>query len=81
MLGRWWRNPRVLLLDEPSEGLAPRVVETLIEQLRTVQGAGLTMLLAEQHVGLVNELAGRIYVANRGIVQERAPAAGRHTWG
>jgi branched-chain amino acid transport system ATP-binding protein len=61
-------NPRVLLLDEPSEGLAPRLVETLIEQLRTVQGVGLTMLLAEQHAGLVKELANRAYVLDRGEI-------------
>lgn len=61
-------DPRVLLLDEPSEGLAPRLVEALIEQLRRVQGAGLAMLLAEQHVGLVQELAGHVYMLDRGIV-------------
>ena len=43
-------NPGLLLLDEPSEGLAPRVVETLVEQLQMVRSAGLAMLLAEQHV-------------------------------
>ena len=63
-------NPRVLLLDEPSEGLAPRLVETLVEQLRRVQGAGLAMLLAEQHVGLVRELASRAYVLERGVARE-----------
>ena len=62
-------NPRVLLLDEPSEGLAPRVVETLIEQLMAVQGAGLAMLLAEQHMGLVKELAGRAFVLDRGTIR------------
>lgn len=59
-------NPRVLLLDEPSEGLAPRLVETLIEQLMTVQSAGLAMLLAEQHTGLIKELASRVYALERG---------------
>jgi branched-chain amino acid transport system ATP-binding protein len=59
-------NPKVLLLDEPSEGLAPRVVETLIEQLKTVHSAGLAMLLAEQHAGLVQELASLVYTLERG---------------
>ncbi|HEY2282207.1 MAG TPA: ABC transporter ATP-binding protein [Solirubrobacteraceae bacterium] len=59
-------SPKVLLLDEPSEGLAPRVVEALVEQLRVVQGAGMAILLAEQHVGLVRELAGRVYALERG---------------
>lgn len=62
-------NPRVLLLDEPSEGLAPRVVATLAEQLLAVRGQGLTMLLAEQHLGLVAALAGRAYVLDRGRVR------------
>jgi branched-chain amino acid transport system ATP-binding protein len=67
--------PGILLLDEPTEGLAPRVVETLIEQLLRIKDAGLTMLLAEQHVGLVGELASRAYVIDRGLVRiEGEPA-------
>lgn len=60
-------DPRVLLLDEPSEGLAPRVVETLVEQLRAVRGTGLAILLAEQDVGLVNQLASHVYALERGV--------------
>jgi branched-chain amino acid transport system ATP-binding protein len=66
-------NPTVLLLDEPSEGLAPRLVETLVEQLKMAQSAGLAMLLAEQHVGLVEDLAGRVYVLERGAIHEARP--------
>lgn len=69
-------SPGILLLDEPTEGLAPRVVETLTEQLLRIKGAGLTMLLAEQHVGLVGELASRAYVIDRGMVRvEGEPAS------
>jgi branched-chain amino acid transport system ATP-binding protein len=69
-------NPGVLLLDEPTEGLAPRVVETLTEQLLRIKQAGLTMVLAEQHLGLVDELASRAYVIDRGVVRaEGEPAA------
>ncbi len=68
-------SPGILLLDEPTEGLAPRVVETLTEQLLRIKDAGLTMLLAEQHVGLVGELASRAYVIDRGLVRvEGEPA-------
>jgi branched-chain amino acid transport system ATP-binding protein len=68
-------DPGVLLLDEPTEGLAPRVVETLTEQLLRIKRAGLTMVLAEQHLGLVVELAGRAYVIDRGVVRvEGEPA-------
>lgn len=63
-------GPKVLLLDEPSEGLAPRVVEVLIEQLRRVQSAGVAMLLADQHAGLVKELASRVYMLDRGVIRE-----------
>jgi branched-chain amino acid transport system ATP-binding protein len=69
-------NPGILLLDEPTEGLAPRVVETLSEQLQRIKQAGLTMLLAEQHLGLVGDLATRAYVIDRGVVRaEGEPAA------
>jgi branched-chain amino acid transport system ATP-binding protein len=69
-------NPAILLLDEPTEGLAPRVVETLTEQLLRIRQVGLTMVLAEQHLGLVGELASRAYVIDRGVVRaEGEPAA------
>ncbi|MGA7703415.1 MAG: ABC transporter ATP-binding protein [Solirubrobacteraceae bacterium] len=62
-------DPEMLLLDEPTEGLAPRVVETLTEQLLRIKASGLTILLAEQHLGLVRELASRAYVIDRGLVR------------
>jgi branched-chain amino acid transport system ATP-binding protein len=69
-------DPGILLLDEPTEGLAPRVVETLTEQLLRIKQAGLTMVLAEQHLGLVAELASRAYVIDRGLVRvEGEPGA------
>jgi branched-chain amino acid transport system ATP-binding protein len=68
--------PGMLLLDEPTEGLAPRVVETLIEQLLRIKASGLTIVLAEQHLGLVRQLAGRAYVIDRGLVRaEGEPGA------
>jgi len=65
-------DPRLLLLDEPSEGLAPRVVETLVEHLSRVQHTGLAMLLAEQHPGLVKALASRAYRLDRGVLTSEA---------
>jgi branched-chain amino acid transport system ATP-binding protein len=62
-------NPKVLLLDEPSEGLAPRVVEVLVEQLKAVQSVGLAMLLAEQHSGLIQGLASRVCRLDGGVVR------------
>jgi branched-chain amino acid transport system ATP-binding protein len=68
-------DPGILLLDEPTEGLAPRVVETLAEQLLRIKQAGLTVLLAEQHLGLVGELASRAYVIDRGVVRAQGEPA------
>ncbi len=62
-------SPEVLLLDEPSEGLAPLVVETLEEQLRRLKSAGLTMVLTEQSVRFVSELGDRVYILENGTVR------------
>jgi branched-chain amino acid transport system ATP-binding protein len=62
-------SPEVLLLDEPSEGLAPLVVETLEEQLRRLKGAGLTMMLTEQNVRFVSALGDRVYILEKGTVR------------
>jgi branched-chain amino acid transport system ATP-binding protein len=62
-------NPSLLLLDEPSEGLAPLVVEMLAAQLAGLKGTGLTMLVAEQNVHFVSELGDRVYVLEKGLVR------------
>jgi branched-chain amino acid transport system ATP-binding protein len=62
-------NPRVLLLDEPSEGLAPLVVQMLREQLGRLKATGLTMILAEQNVHFVSELGDRVYILEKGMVR------------
>ncbi|MBI4640423.1 MAG: ABC transporter ATP-binding protein [Candidatus Tectomicrobia bacterium] len=62
-------NPEVLLLDEPSEGLAPVVVQMLKEQLKKLKETGITMILAEQNVRFVNELGDRIYILEKGTVR------------
>jgi branched-chain amino acid transport system ATP-binding protein len=62
-------GPEVLLLDEPSEGLAPLVVETLEEQLRRLKADGLTMVVTEQSVRFVSDLGDRVYVLEMGTVR------------
>ena len=62
-------SPEVLLLDEPSEGLAPIVVAMLEEQLRRLKARGLTMVVAEQNVRFVSELGDRVYVIEMGTVR------------
>jgi branched-chain amino acid transport system ATP-binding protein len=58
-------QPRLLLLDEPMLGLAPRVVTELLERLRTLAAEGCAILLAEQRAGLA------LRVATRGVVLKR----------
>ena len=61
--------PKILLLDEPSEGLAPLVVETLRQQLGRLKQSGLTMVLTEQNVRFVSELGDRVYILEKGMVR------------
>jgi branched-chain amino acid transport system ATP-binding protein len=67
-------NPELLLLDEPSEGLAPLVVEHLKEQIARLKREGLTILLAEQNVGFSLDLADRVYVLEKGRIRYHGTA-------
>jgi branched-chain amino acid transport system ATP-binding protein len=62
-------NPELLLLDEPSEGLAPLVVEHLKEQIARLKSEGLTILLAEQNIAFSLDLADRVYVLEKGHIR------------
>jgi branched-chain amino acid transport system ATP-binding protein len=68
-------NPELLLLDEPSEGLAPLVVDTLLGKVRELKRQGLTILLAEQGVDFSLALADRVYVLEKGGIRHSGPAA------
>jgi branched-chain amino acid transport system ATP-binding protein len=68
-------NPELLLLDEPSEGLAPVIVENLLAKVQLLKGEGLTILLAEQGVDFSLSLADRVYVLEKGAVRFAGPAA------
>jgi branched-chain amino acid transport system ATP-binding protein len=68
-------EPRLLLLDEPSLGLAPLIVSALFETIRTIAASGVTMLLVEQNVAAALDLATRAYVLEEGrIAAHGAPA-------
>src|SRR5690606_34599262 len=69
------RNPRLLLLDEPSEGLSPLLVQTIRDVLAALRDEGETILLAEQNVPMALSLAHRVYIVERGhVVYEGTPA-------
>jgi len=61
-------RPRLLMLDEPSLGLAPKLVDTIYERLHTLRDRGLTVLLVEQNVSYALDLAGRGYVLENGRI-------------
>ena len=62
-------NPSVLLLDEPTEGLAPIIVGEIQDILRAVKDEGMTILLVEQNFRFATQLSDRVYVLGRGEVQ------------
>jgi branched-chain amino acid transport system ATP-binding protein len=68
-------DPAVLLLDEPSEGLAPLVVESLRQQLAQLKRNGLTIVLAEQNVRFVSGLGDRVYILEKGMVRYQGSMA------
>jgi branched-chain amino acid transport system ATP-binding protein len=61
-------GPRLLVIDEPSAGLAPVLVEEVFERLRGLRERGVSILIAEQQVGLALEVAGRGYVLESGRI-------------
>jgi branched-chain amino acid transport system ATP-binding protein len=61
-------SPRLLLMDEPTEGLAPVVVEVVVQALRTLRNERQSILLVEQDLTLTLDLVDRIYVMSKGII-------------
>ncbi len=62
-------NPRLLLLDEPSEGLAPKVVEDVRDQVKLLKESGLTIILAEQNLGFILYLSDKVHILEKGEVK------------
>ena len=67
-------NPRILLMDEPSEGLAPQIVGEVMATIRRLKEQGLSIVLVEQNAKLVFEVADDIVILNSGRVVVDAPA-------
>jgi branched-chain amino acid transport system ATP-binding protein len=61
-------NPNLLILDEPSEGLAPVIIDELAVLLRRIGGEGVGILLIEQNINLIRSVVERFYVLSKGAV-------------
>jgi len=68
-------NPRLLLLDEPSEGLAPTIVESLLETIRGLTAEGVSILLIEQNLGVATAVADRLLVMVAGRIGHETTSA------
>ena len=66
-------NPRILLLDEPSEGLAPVIVQALGQQIAALKREGLTIVLSEQNLKFAARLADRAYIIEKGEIRFEGP--------
>jgi branched-chain amino acid transport system ATP-binding protein len=80
-------NPRLLILDEPTEGLAPIIVKLIHDKLQDLKKVGLSMIIVEQNFGFATSLADDVVVVGKGQVvwngsaaQIRADEATQHTW-
>jgi branched-chain amino acid transport system ATP-binding protein len=62
-------NPRAILLDEPSEGLAPVIVEQMANTIRALKAEGLTMLLSEQNLHFATLVSDRAYIIEKGRIR------------
>ena len=62
-------NPELMLLDEPTEGLAPLIVNMLEEQIASLKQSGMTVLLAEQNLEVALRLSDRGYVIDNGVIK------------
>jgi branched-chain amino acid transport system ATP-binding protein len=68
-------NPTLLIMDEPSEGLAPTIVESLIETLRTLAAEAVNLLIVEQNLGVATSVAERQLVMVAGSIFTETTAA------
>jgi branched-chain amino acid transport system ATP-binding protein len=69
------RDPKIILLDEPFEGLAPVIVRDLVEACRELAEAGQTIVLVEQNLAAALTLAHRAYIINNGHIAHEGPAS------
>ena len=68
-------DPRLLLLDEPTEGLAPKIVEALMEVIGKIHREGTAILLVEQYTEVMLEMAQNIFLMSKGEIVFEGSAA------
>jgi branched-chain amino acid transport system ATP-binding protein len=68
-------EPKIILLDEPTEGLMPRMVGQISAIINVLHSEGVAILLVEQNVPLTLEVSSRVYIMEKGVVRHHAPSA------
>ena len=68
-------RPRILLLDEPSLGLAPQIVAKIFEIIRELKSRGITILLVEQNAAAAISVSDKVYILNNGLISRHGTAA------
>jgi len=68
-------EPKIILLDEPTEGLMPRMVGQIREIVDVLHAEGVAILLVEQNVPLTLEASSRCYIMEKGVIRHHAPSA------
>jgi branched-chain amino acid transport system ATP-binding protein len=71
-------KPKMLLLDEPTEGIMPKMVATLKHKIRAVNEAGISILLVEQNFVMALALCPRIYIMEKGVICYQGTAQELH---
>jgi branched-chain amino acid transport system ATP-binding protein len=68
-------EPKIILLDEPTEGLMPRMVSEIRQIIDALHREGVAILLVEQNVPLTLDASNRVYIMEKGVIRHQAPAA------
>jgi branched-chain amino acid transport system ATP-binding protein len=68
-------GPALLMLDEPTEGLAPVIIDGIVEALKEIRSRGTALLLVEQHIGMIQKLADRYLALRKGELVGDGPVA------
>ncbi len=64
-------NPKLILIDEPTEGLAPLIIQTLAEALKKIKDVGITILMTDQNINFVKHIADYVYIIEEGRIKHK----------